>query len=722
MKCRRWRGRRVFHVEIPDGRILPFHALIIARLQIGRSGYNVQMSALPVFLLLMLLAALPGWRLLRLFEVESEEAWALGRVLGPVVVVFPAWWAGALGLRSWPFVAGILLAVGSVWTLPVLMRERPWREIGRSEGVFWLFSFLVLFFRAGSPAIEQTEKFMDMGIFSTLLRTQGFPPPDFWLAGKSLPYYYWGALPWATALRGSGLEIGWAYNIIVALLAGATALLLFSLGRRLSGSSGGGWMAAFFGLMAGTPDGLRQILAGIDPRHLDLWASSRQIEGAITEFPLFSFWLGDLHPHVLSMPLSLSAIALAAIAGARKSPILLLPTALFFGLSWAANPWSMPPTLAGVALMLLVGDGRWHWPGREGRERWLQVGAVALGGALLSLPFHLNFHPPSHPIRPVFAWTPPVDLLLYGGIFLLPLCLGIVRLVLSWGDRRKMWALIVAGAGGAMLLGVAAGRPLVPILSLLLAILVAQLLEPGVSEERPALALAMLALFLLLVPELVYVQDGYGAEMHRMNTIFKAYIQAWPLFALALSVLLRLAMPSFRKQNILLVALLVLALPHPVSLSMQSLARVHEWGLDGLDWMSPRDRGLVGELRRLPPGRTMIEAVGGAYSEYGRLSAASGVPSYLGWANHEMVWRGTSINGETAGRKARVEAIYTATDSDILRRELRAAGVDVVAFGDLEARDFGEKALAILSEAGDHQLKCRGGGVLVFFDHPEEKP
>ncbi len=680
------------------------------------------MPAILFFLSLMMLASLPGWRLLRLLEVETGEAWALGRVVGPVLIVFPAWWAGAVGLSQWPFVATFLLVAGAIWGLPLLLRERPWGQIGRTELVFWLFSGAILFLRAGRPAIEQTEKFMDMGIFSTLLRTQGFPPPDFWLAGKSLPYYYWGALPWVTALRGSAMEIGWAYNIIVALLAGATALVLFSLGRRLSGSSGGGWMAAFFGLMAGTPDGLRQILAGIDPRHLDLWASSRQIEGAITEFPLFSFWLGDLHPHVLSMSLSLGAIALAAIAGAQKSRILLLPTALFFGLSWAANPWSMPPTLAGVALMLLVGDGRWHWPVREGRERWLQVGGIALGGALLSLPFHLNFHPPSHPIRPVFAWTPPVDLLLFGGIFLLPLGVALARLVLSWGDRRKMWALIVVGAGGAMLLGVAAGRPLVPILSLLLAILVAQLLEPGYSGERPALALAMLALFLLLVPELVYVQDGYGAEMHRMNTIFKAYIQAWPLFALALPVLLRLAMPSFKKQNILLAGLLVLALPHPVSLAMQSLARVHQWGLDGLDWMSPRDRGLVEELRQLPPGMRMVEAVGGAYSEYGRLSAASGVPAYLGWANHEMVWRGTSINGETARRKARVEAIYRAGDAETLRREVRAASVDIVAFGDLEARDFGEKALAILSEAGDHQLKCRGGGVLVFFDHPEEKP
>ena len=50
----------------------------------------------------------------------------------------------------------------------------------------------------------------------------------------------------------------------------------------------------------------------------------------------------------------------------------------------------------------------------------------------------------------------------------------------------------------------------------------------------------------------------------------------------------------------------------------------------------------------------VAEAVGGAYSEYARLSSASGVPTYLGWANHEGVWRGGEIYAETGRR----EAIY----------------------------------------------------------------
>ena len=61
---------------------------------------------------------------------------------------------------------------------------------------------------------------MVLGILASLLRAEGFPPPDMWLAGETLPYYYWGALLWTVPLWVSGVPLEFGYNLIVGLIGG----------------------------------------------------------------------------------------------------------------------------------------------------------------------------------------------------------------------------------------------------------------------------------------------------------------------------------------------------------------------------------------------------------------------------------------------------------------------------------------------------------------------
>ncbi len=117
-------------------------------------------------------------------------------------------------------------------------------------------------------------------------------------------------------------------------------------------------------------------------------------------------------------------------------------------------------------------------------------------------------------------------------------------------------------------------------------------------------------------------------------------------------------------------------------------------------------------LREQPPGAVLIEAVGGAYTEYGRLSAASGVPAYLGWANHELVWRGPEITVETERRKDLVFRLYSSGDPEVVRQLAAEAGADLMAVGSLEARDFASSDLAAVAAAGEILVE-KDGAFLV---------
>ncbi|NTV64190.1 MAG: hypothetical protein HGA65_11725, partial [Oscillochloris sp.] len=73
----------------------------------------------------------------------------------------------------------------------------------------------------------------------------------------------------------------------------------------------------------------------------------------ITEFPFFSFRLGDMHPHVMSLPFTLLALALGltTLASASVAPTRLsrwaewLVSGLILGSLYAINSWDLPTYL-----------------------------------------------------------------------------------------------------------------------------------------------------------------------------------------------------------------------------------------------------------------------------------------------------------------------------------------------------------------------------------------
>jgi YYY domain-containing protein len=669
-----------------------------------------------LFLVVLTAAGLGGYAILARLGLDEIESWAGGRLAGLVVIAMPAWWAGVIGFHQWRAVGtGVLVVCGVAGGL-VAWRRRAWRQVLVAEGIFWVFVAVVLLIRLDHPEIMGTEKPMDLGIFASLLRAEGFPPPDMWLAGETLPYYYWGALLWSVPLSVSSLPLEIGYNLIVGLIGGMVASLLWMLGRRVGGGHGSGALVAFFGMLAGTPDGLRQLFAGRSIAGLDYWHSSRQIPDTITEFPLFTMWLGDLHPHLLSMPIVCLALLVAWQAG-REGPKRghIATLAVLFGVAWAANPWSMPPTLTAIGLLLIAGPDRWHWPTRRGRNRWLAAVVVAVGGWLVTAPFHLGFRPFFNGVRPVFAWTDVTDLMLYAGCLLVPVsfaAMGLLRRFVS-GDRDRNRATLVLVAAAALVAGAATGQPTLVFLIVVCAPFVAAVFSTLPAEARPAFALAALGVFLFLVPEIVYVVDTYGEDLHRMNTVFKSYIQAWIFVAVALPVLLRWGLRGRLARIGLVAVMTIFALPHLVGMVAQQ-AIAEERGFDGLKWMTAGDRAVVRYLREQPTGTFIAEAIGRAYTQYGRFSSASGVPAVLGWANHESVWRTSEILPETNRRSQLVERLFTAVAADQIRQAVAEAGAHLVTIGSLEREDYTDEQLTGVAAAGEVVLNEEGALVVRF--------
>jgi YYY domain-containing protein len=346
------------------------------------------------------------------------------------------------------------------------------------------------------------EKFMEIGFLNAILNSRSFPPLDPWLSGFGISYYYFGYVMMAIVTRLTSVPSGVGFDLYDALLYALAACCAFGIvynlvagaldrrkGKALStvGNSQpiafgliGALLVTSMGNLEGLFEGLHS--ANILPERFwqwlnipDLasapasgsffpgltngwwwWRASRVIQdldltykpigvSPISEFPFFSFLLGDNHPHVLGLPFVMLAIAMALNVlnwqymheekEKEKSAPWWNPVWFSFGGSWLhfigyalalgalgfINTWDFPIYL--VLVVLAYGTGRYYRTRRMDQK--LLIKMVSLGGGLLIAAvglyvfFYVGFHSQAGGILPyIFPPTRLPQYLVMFGTFI----------------------------------------------------------------------------------------------------------------------------------------------------------------------------------------------------------------------------------------------------------------------------------------------------------------
>jgi len=475
-------------------------------------------------------------------------------------------------------------------------------------------------------------------------------------------------------------------------------------------------------------------------RYLWWWRASRVIQDydmkgnsleVIDEFPFFSFLLGDLHPHVLAIPFSLLAIAVAlhVFLGGWRGEINLplgarlrvnytgfLFSALVIGGLAFLNTWDIliaATLIVGAYIFWRASEDGWNWDRLEDvLLLGLPLGLVAI---LLYLPFYLGFSSQAGGILPNIMYStrgthlwvmwgtlliPVFAYLIYSGVqelapasldselsdsrvkpnWRLALILGLGFTLLLWifswiigwmgffiePDFVRMF-LDAQGMTASELFSAASLRRLSHIASLLtlLAVLIPSIayLFPlhatRNTQDPPAahrslttshsfvLLLLILGGILILAPEFIYLRDQFG---YRINTVFKFYYQAWMLWSLAAAFASAYLLQNLRglKKIVfsVLISLVVFAgLLYPalgLLTKTGNFAPAFGFTLDDFDRIqreNPDEAAAIEFLQSAPNG-IVVEAVGGSYTNYARVSTYTGLQNVLGWPGHEAQWRG----------------------------------------------------------------------------------
>ena len=246
------------------------------------------------------------------------------------------------------------------------------------------------------------------------------------------------------------------------------------------------------------------------------------------------------------------------------------------------------------------------------------------------------------------------------------------------------------------------------VLVLAAAVALARLLATPVAaraERALAVALTGLGVMLILGAELFQVEDTLGL---RVNTVYKLTFHAWILLAAGAACgaarltagwrwTLRPAPPAGAARAVFaaFAALLLLGgLMLPLLITFHRTA-----GFDAprsLDGLRAARAARPGELAAISwldehaaPGAVLVEASAlGGYGPEGRVSGRSGVPTVLGWGDHEVIWRGEGFDPST--RHADVEALYTTADHTRALEVIERYQVSFVYVGWLERERYGD--------------------------------
>ena len=267
-------------------------------------------------------------------------------------------WAIFLLLIAFGF-AGWLPKKSREHALESLRTKEGFYSILIQEMVFIVVLLIACYIKGAFPTINGEEKFMDFAFFNTLLRTETLSCPDPWMAGQSINYYYFGQYIYSFLGKASGITPGVSYTLSMVTCLALPFMMIYSLARNIYGyfrktvgdtalygkplkktktfqypfvSELVGFVAAFAAMVGGNahafyydeksmgngllsffsslgakvgettgffyPDSTRFIGHNPDTSAADYVG---QMDHTIHEFPIYSYIVGDLHAHVISL-------------------------------------------------------------------------------------------------------------------------------------------------------------------------------------------------------------------------------------------------------------------------------------------------------------------------------------------------------------------------------------------------------------------------------------
>jgi len=664
----------------------------------------------------------------RFFSQFKDLGYPFSKVIAIAILTYIVFILGSLHLLVFNRMVLLLLLLIATTGLIFIYSKRKISIPSKNVLFLWVFEeilfFLSLWFwsyiKAFQPDIHGLEKFMDFGFMNSILRSTYFPPTDMWFTPLSINYYYFGHMASAFLIKLSAVPTFIAYNLLLSTIFAFTVTLAFSLVytitftvlKKTRTSMLTGLLAAIVTTLGGNLHTIYTLFNSYDGEHpVPLWKlglnlekfpnnywypnATRFIPFTIHEFPAYSFVVSDLHGHVLDIPFVFLTLALiySLFLQKRISYITVSFISFLLAVMYMTNAWDgiIYFGLFSLAIALIkFSNLSFKKIKKQGKNPVKNVQRVFLsirgkriyffetiklisialiGYIVFALPFNIHFKPFVSGIGFICA---PSFLTKIGSI-------GPLLFEADHCQKSPLWQLFFLYGFFYIVVG---------IFIVYLMRQKGKLISPTLGY---ILLLILFSTILIITPEFIYAKDIYPAH-YRANTMFKLGYQAFIMLSLCSTFIISYLLNKWKRYILLPIffILLSLVLIYPYFAVNSYFDQLkHYRGLNGLSYIKtlyPDDYEAITWIQRNISGQPVIlESQGDSYTDYGRISANTGLPTVLGWTVHEWLWRGEySI---PAGRLDDVRALYE-DDATKTIGLIKKYNISYVYIGDLERTKY----------------------------------
>ncbi|MEI7579367.1 MAG: DUF2298 domain-containing protein [bacterium] len=470
--------------------------------------------------------------------------------------------------------------------------------------------------------------------------------------------------------------------------------------------------------------------------------ATRIIPFAIDEFPAYSIVLGDVHGHYLGFPFFIIAIAIGIALYnlkhlSKKKLVLTGLASIFVWVLYGINSWDFITINVFFLLIHLVQSWQQKLNIKQKIVFFLTHQAMLiLPGLLFMIAYLVQFHAPvvgtGSGINKYLGFVPAYayekiekgESIMYQ---VQNVAKGNVTDPVYWSEFYKkrnvtsttspikmyfMGKLYEDFPQWLLMWGM--------FLFITLGYLISRTLKATKANSDRALLniMVILSVGLVLGVEFFFLKDIFhasNAPYFRTNTIFKFYYHAWVIWGIACTWMIGniLQHPNLKKLN-RTIAINVPIILITFLLFIGSAIYIHKavidfyplksgdanWTMNGMAFIQKDgdkvgDFGAINWLNENVSGQPVIaEAVGDAYTFAARYSTFTGLPTVLGWPNHEWQWRGSSQlpydrkNGVTSSDNkvyySGIDALFTTTDINVVLELINRYDIKYIVIGQKE--------------------------------------